>query len=259
MTTIKDLVSIITPMYKGAALVGETIESVMAQTYPNWELIIVDDCSPDEGAGIRVVEKYASQDPRIKLIANKVNSGSSGARNTAMKVARGQYIAFLDSDDIWIPQYLERQLAFIKEKNAKMVFSSYYRIDEKTKEEILKPYITPEKCTYKSLLMYDPMFPSATVYDRSSLTKDYFFETDLGSMRDDYAFFLDLMKEIPVAYGNKEILAYYRMRKDSATSNKQKVIIPQWNVIRKHERRPFIECCYNIIGWAFIAWRKYRS
>ena len=118
----KSLVSIITPMYKGAAFVGETIESVLAQDYENWEMIIVDDCSPDDGAGIAVVESYASKDGRIKLIASKENRGSSGARNIALQTASGDYIAFLDSDDLWSPTFLSSQLQFIKDKEAAIVF-----------------------------------------------------------------------------------------------------------------------------------------
>ncbi len=255
----KGLVSIITPMYNVAAFVGDSIESVIAQTYENWEMIVVDDCSPDGGAGIRVVEQYAAKDSRVKLIANKVNSGSSGARNTALRAARGQYLAFLDSDDFWAPTFLEHQLAFMKEKDATIVFASYYRIDENTKEEILRPYIVPKQTTYKKLLMFNPICPTATVVDKSKLKKDYFFEVALKSMRDDWAFWLDMMKEVPVAYGNKEILAYYRLRRDSVTYNKKKVIIPQWNVLRQHEKRPFLESCYNIVCWAFIAWNKYRK
>lgn len=108
----KGLVSIITPMYKGAAFVGETIKSVLAQTYANWEMIIVDDCSPDEGAGIHEVEKFC--DPRIRLVKSKENRGSSGARNIALHEARGQYIAHLDSDDIWTPIFLEEQLTIVR-------------------------------------------------------------------------------------------------------------------------------------------------
>ena len=144
----KSLVSIITPMYKGAAFVGETIESVLAQDYENWEMIIVDDCSPDDGAGIAVVESYANKDSRIKLIASKENRGSSGARNIALQTASGDYIAFLDSDDLWSPTFLSSQLQFIKDKEAAIVFSSYRRIDENTKEEILSPFIVPEKVNY---------------------------------------------------------------------------------------------------------------
>lgn len=94
------LVSIITPMWKGAGLVGKTIDSVLAQSYKNWEMIIVDDSSPDDGAGCKVVQSYAEKDSRIRLISAKENRGSSGARNQAMKEAKGRYFAFLDSDDI---------------------------------------------------------------------------------------------------------------------------------------------------------------
>ena len=117
------LVFIITPMYKGAAFVGETIESVLRQTYTDWEMIIVDDCSPDAGAGIQVVKQY--KDPRIKLIESKVNKGSSGARNIALREAKGRYIALLDSDDIWHPDFLKNQLSFMMSKEAILVFSSY--------------------------------------------------------------------------------------------------------------------------------------
>ena len=111
----EELVSIITPMYKGAAFIGETIRSVQAQTYSDWEMIIVDDCSPDGGAGIAEVKRYAEKDKRIKLIASPVNKGSSGARNIALREVRGRYITFLDSDDIWSPAFLESQLSFMRE------------------------------------------------------------------------------------------------------------------------------------------------
>lgn len=93
-------VSIITPMWNGAALVGATIESVLAQTFTDWEMIVVDDASPDGGAGCRAVEEFSARDARIRLIASKINKGSSGARNEAIRVASGRYLAFLDSDDI---------------------------------------------------------------------------------------------------------------------------------------------------------------
>lgn len=116
----KGLVSIITPMYKGAEFVGDTIESVLKQTYTNWEMIIVDDCSPDDGSGINVVKRYA--DPRIKLIESKINKGSSGARNIALKEAQGQYIAFLDSDDMWPEEYLESQILFLSNKDVVIAY-----------------------------------------------------------------------------------------------------------------------------------------
>lgn len=255
---IEGLVSIITPMYKGAALVGATIESVISQTYPNWEMIIVDDCSPDNGDGIKVVESYQKKDNRIKLIASKKNSGSSGSRNIAIREAQGEYIAFLDSDDIWYPEFLERQLTFMKNKNAALVFSSYDRIDEFTEEAILKPFIVPDKVNYKSLLKTCPIFPSTAIYDLNKVDKSYFNE-NMGSMRDDYVYWLSMLKHIDFGYGNPEVLVKYRMRKTSVTGNKKKVIKPQWNVLYKIEKLGFIRSAYYLACWAFISFKKYRK
>lgn len=253
----KGLVSIITPMYKGAAFVGETIESVLAQSYTNWEMIIVDDCSPDDGAGIAAVKKYTS-DPRIKLIESKENRGSSGARNIALKEAKGRYIAFLDSDDIWHPDFLERQMKFMEMLSAPLVFSSYRRIDENTKEELLKPFIVPTKVSYRSLLKTCPIFPSTAIYDTTKTPKIYFKE-DLGSMRDDYVYWLKMFKDIDFGYGNTDILVDYRMRKSSVTSNKSKVIKPQWNVLYKVEKLGLIPSIYYLGCWAVISYFKYHK
>ena len=250
------LISIITPMYKGASFVRETIESVLRQTYTNWEMIIVDDCSPDDGAGINEVRKYT--DKRIKMIESKVNKGSSGARNIALKAAAGEFIAFLDADDLWHDTFLEEQLMFMKEKKAAIVFSSYKRIDENTKDEILKPFIVPERVNYKSLLMTCPIFPSTAIYDTKMCGK-YYFNEAMGSLRDDYVYWLAMLKKVDFAYGNKKILVDYRLRKTSVTANKKKVIIPQWKVLREVEKLSFLACCYYIICWAFISYFKYRK
>ena len=252
------LVSIITPMYKGAAFVAETIESVQAQTYPDWEMIIVDDCSPDDGAGIAVVKQYAEKEPRIRLIESKENRGSSGARNIALQAAQGQYIALLDSDDLWHPAYLEKQLACMQARDAALVFASYRRIDEHTKAEILRPFVVPERVDYKSLLKTNPIFPSAAVYDCTKCEKLLFNEA-WGSMRDDYIYFLDMLKRIDYAYGNPEILVDYRIRKSSVTGDKKKVILPQWRVLRKAEKLPLLHCFYYILCWAYLSYKKYSK
>lgn len=251
-----DLVSIVTPMYSGAAFIGETIRSVQAQSYPYWEMIIVDDCSPDNGAGIAEVIKFQSADSRIKLIASKINKGSSGARNIALRNAKGRYIAFLDSDDIWHANFLINQLSFMAQHNAPLVFSSYRRVDEITKKDILKPYIVPEKVTYTSLLKTCPIFPSTAIYD-TYLTPKIFFNEDLGSMRDDYVYWLAMLKSVQFGLGNKEILVDYRMRKTSMTGNKLKVIRPQWDVLYRVEKIGFFKSVYNIICWAYISFVKY--
>lgn len=250
------LVSIVTPMYKGAAFVGETIESVLQQTYSNWEMIIVDDCSPDGGAGIREVQKF--NDPRIILIESKVNLGSSGARNIALKRAKGDVIAFLDSDDLWCPTFLQQQLDFMKATQASIVFSSYRRIDENTKEEILSPFIVPLKVDYKSLLKTCPIFPSTALYDVRKCGK-YYFNEEMGSLRDDYVYWLSMLKKVDFAYGNPQILVDYRMRKESVTANKKKVIYPQWCVLRKVEKLSFLSCCYYMLCWFVLSYLKYRK
>ena len=122
----ENLVSIITPMYNAEKYVGLTIESVIAQTYKNWEMIIVNDGSKDSSA--KIVEDYVQKDCRIKLI-NQTNAGSATARNNALKNAQGQYICFLDADDLWDAVFLEKQINFLKEKNVALVFSSYRIID----------------------------------------------------------------------------------------------------------------------------------
>ena len=253
----KGLVSVITPMYKGAAFVGEAIESVLKQTYTNWEMIIVDDCSPDDGAGITEAKKYTT-DLRVILIESKVNLGSSGARNIALRKSKGEYIAFLDSDDIWYPDFLEKQLEFMKRQDAALVFSSYRRIDELTKKEILIPFIVPTKVTYKSLLKTCPIFPSTAVYDTTKCGKPLFNEA-MGSLRDDYVYWLTMLKRIKQAYGNGKVLVDYRMRKTSVTANKKKVIVPQWKVLRQIEKLSLWYCVYNIVCWGFISYFKYRK
>lgn len=251
-----ELVSIITPMYKGGEFIGKTIQSVINQTYTNWEMIIVDDYSPDNGEGISEVKKF--NDDRIILIESKKNLGSSGARNIALQKAKGRFIAFLDADDLWHSNFLKEQLSFMNKNDASIVFSSYRRIEEKTEEEILKPFIVPEKVNYKSLLKTCPIFPSTAIYDTQK-HKKLFFNENLGSLRDDYVYWLTMLKEVDFAHGNKKILVDYRIRKTSVTANKKKVILPQWNVLRKVEHISLLKSCYYIICWAIISYFKYRK
>lgn len=251
----KGLVSIITPMYKGAAFVGETIESVLKQTYPNWEMIIVDDCSPDDGAGINVVKQY--KDSRIKLIESKVNKGSSGARNIALREAKGQYIAFLDSDDLWPEDYLESQVKFLIDNQCAIAYASVQHIEEETKRYISTPFPRPLKVDYDSLLKSCPITPSATVYDVSKCKKYYFDET-LGSLRDDFVYWLAMLKDIPYAYGNLSLNILYRVRLGAVTAGKKKMIKPQWYVLRHVEHLPLWKSIYCLLYWGVIGFIKVR-
>lgn len=254
-------VSIITPMWKGASLVGATIDSVLAQTYSNWEMIIIDDCSPDEGAGCKVVQSYADKDSRIKLIAATVNKGSSGARNEAMCNAKGRYFAFLDSDDIWHPEYLSIMMKYIeecKDESVAIYFSSYRRMNSKCDAELLNPYIFEGKRTYKQLLRHCPIFPSAAIVDTSKLTEKVFFNEKLKALRDDYAYWLEIMKNGLCALGYKDVLVDYRMRDDSMTASKTKMIKPQWNIYRKVLKINPITSAWYLFCWGLNGLKKYK-
>ncbi|ATA74632.1 MULTISPECIES: glycosyltransferase family 2 protein [Capnocytophaga] len=249
----ENLVSIITPMYNGAKYVGQTIESVLLQSYQNWEMLIVDDGSKDNS--VEIVREYTEKDKRIKLIQQK-NGGSASARNNALRNAQGRYICFLDSDDLLESSFFEKQLSFLKEKNAALVFASYNRIDENGNQK-LKPFIVPEKVTYNSLLKTCPISCLTSVYDKS-VTGEQFFREELKSLRDDFAFWLEILKKIKVAYGNKEVLASYRVFSSSTTGNKKKVIKPQFLVYYKVEKLGLFKSLYYLAHWAINGFFKYK-
>ena len=257
---MKPLFSIITPMYKGADLVADTIESVILQSVKNWEMIIVDDCSPDNGAGAAVVKKYIANDNRIKLIQLSENRGASGARNVAIRNAQGQYFAFLDSDDIWDDDYLKLMLEHIKKEqndNAAIFFSGYRRMDDKCLHEILQPYSYTGIVNYKKLLFHCPIFPSAAIIDTTKLRTMMYFREELRNLRDDYAFWLDIAKQGFVAVGYSDILVKYRMRNDSLTASKRKMIKPQWKIYRKILGMNIIKSFFYLCSWALNGIRKY--
>jgi glycosyltransferase involved in cell wall biosynthesis len=259
---MRPLFSIITPMYKGVEIISETIESVIQQSEKDWEMIIVDDYSPDDGAGSTVVKKYIDMDNRIKLIQLTENRGSSGARNEAMRNATGRYFAFLDSDDIWDIDYLKIMLKHIKTnqyENVAVFFSGYRRMDEKCLNEILTPYSCVGIKNFNSLLFHCPIFPSAAILDTEKLKTKIFFREELRNLRDDYVFWLDILKQDLTAIGYNDILVNYRMRGDSLTSSKRRMIKPQWNIYRKVLDMNIILSFFYLCSWAINGIFKYNK
>lgn len=249
-------------MYKGSALIGTTIESVLAQTYTDWEMIIVDDCSPDEGAGIRTVQVYRNKDSRIKIIAAKVNKGSSGARNEAMRNAKGRYFAFLDSDDIWHKDYLETMIKYMtadKYENHAIFYSGYRRMDDNCEKEVLCPFEDKGVKTLRRLLKNCPIFPSAAIVDTKRLRKPVFFREELRALRDDYVYWLDIMQQGLVAVGYEDILVDYRMRGGSMTANKTKMIKPQYLIYRKVLKMNIFSSLSYLILWGLNGMKKYSG
>lgn len=241
------LVSIITPSYNSAIFIKESIDSVIGQTYTNWEMIIVDDCSLDNSNAI--IEGYIKKDNRIKLIKLDENSGPAVSRNRAIKEAKGRYIAFLDSDDFWDKYKLTRQLGFMNEKSVAFCFTAYYRIKEDTGKTI--DYQTvPDKVDYATLLKQCVIGCLTVVYDTDKLGKIYMPHI---IKRQDYALWLKILKQIPYAYGIDEPLAYYRVRISSVSSNKLTASKYHWKVLREIEKLPLYKAMY------YFTWYTYKS
>jgi glycosyltransferase involved in cell wall biosynthesis len=248
-------------MYKGAELVGATIDSVLRQTESDWEMVIVDDCSPDNGEGVAVVKTYSERDPRIKIIQSPKNRGSSGARNLAMENAAGRYYAFLDSDDIWDDDYLEKMRKHIdenKDETVAIYFCGYRRKDSDCQKELLPPYKSVGKKDFKRMLLNCPIFPSAAILDTQKLKEKVRFSEELRNLRDDYVFWLNIMKQGLTAVGYDDILVDYRMRDDSLTASKRKMIYPQWNIYRNVLKMNPLQCSFYLLAWAINGVFKYR-
>lgn len=249
---IKGLVSIITPCFNGEKYLAETIESVLAQTYNNWEMIIVDDGSKDLSASI--AKEYADKDPRIKVILQE-NAGSAAARNHGIRECKGQYIALLDADDIWLPTFLEKQIFFMKRKRAVCVTCGYGRIDANSKD-ILHPLIPKPIIRVKDMEVMNRIGCLTGLYNRRKYGKIYLRE-ELKSVRDDYAYWMDIVRLTGRAYGNQEVLAKYRILDTSTTGNKKKLIKKQYQFQRKYLKKNPISAAMNVVRWGIAGLKKY--
>lgn len=250
----KGLASIITPLYNGEKYIGETIKSVIAQTYPNWEMIIVNDGSKDNSEAI--VKSFADKEPRIKYLRQS-NAGSAAARNNGIRHCNGQYIALLDADDLWSPDFLQSQINFMKEKDAIVVHSSYKRINE-TGEEILKPYPAKSFVSIKDMQMTNHIACLTGLYDSSKYGKIYLRE-ELKSIRDDYAYWLDIVKLAGNSYGNKKVLASYRVMSNSTTGKKTKLIKAQFNFYRKYQGFNVLKSFFYTLYWGILGILKFAK
>lgn len=247
------LVSIITPLYNGERFIAQTIESVLAQTYTDWEMIIINDGSTDRSE--EIVRQYTDCDPRIRLYSQP-NGGSAAARNNGIRRAEGRYIALLDADDLWEPFFLESQLALMREHNALLVYGSHKRIDE-TGRECLVPFLVPERITYRDMLRTCSISCLTGLYDTSVYGKVYLHE-EFRSLRDDYIYWLEIIKQTGEAWGNQQIIGSYRIFGQSVSRNKRKVIKPQFLVYYKVEKLGLVRSLYYMLTWAVNGFIKYR-
>lgn len=246
------LVSIITPAYNAAKFIEEAIRSVQSQSYQNWEMIIVDDCSEDDTCSI--VECMTKTDSRIRLIKHKTNGGAATARDTALKAANGRYIAFLDSDDLWLPDKLEHQLRFMEEVGAPLSYTRFRRISENA-DTCGNLIAIPLRLTYKQLLGNTAIATSTAVIDREKtgpfeITRTYY---------DDFELWLTILKRGLVAYGLDEDLMRYRVVNKSLSRNKLKSLRKVWQTYRQLEGLGRVPAAWYLVNYAWNALMKYRK
>ena len=248
---MKDLVSIITPVYKCEKLIASTIECVLKQTYNNWEMILIDDCSPDNSG--KIIKKYLKQDKRIKYIKLKENSGAAVARNTALKKSKGRFVAYLDADDLWKPEKLEKQLKFMLKHSYAFTCTDYEKIDEN--DNYLKDIKIPEKVDYNLFLRNTIIQTVGVMVDTKITGKELLIMPNIRR-RQDAATWCQLLKNGYDCYEVPETLSYYRVVSNSLSSNKFKAVKMNWYWYRKIEKLSLFKTLYCFIGYEFNEVKK---
>ena len=238
-------VSVITPVYNAARFIKATIESAVAQTYNDIEIILVDDCSNDNSA--EIIAELQIKHPGIIYYKQETNQGAAVARNTALQLATGRYVAFLDSDDIWLPEKIERQLRLMKETGCPFCYAAIDFMDEEGHVFKGKRNIR-ETCDYQYLLRNTSIATSTVIVDRKVMGG---FQMPLRRGGQDYATWLMLLRSGTIAHGINEVLTHYRISSNSLSSNKLKSIKQVWQIQTQDEgirkaRVVWNECCFII-------------
>ena len=241
------LVSIVTPIYRCGNVLADTVASVQAQTMPDWELLLVDDCSGD--GTYAVAEALAREDSRIVLLQTERNLGPAGSRNMALDRARGKYLAFLDGDDLWKPEKLEKQIAFMRQTGAHFSCTAYDRVagDGKTVLGRVTPF---PKADYKKVLYYANPVGNSTVL----LERDTLGDTRIPEIRkrNDFALWLAVLKKTDYVYGMQECLGCYRLQEGSVSSKKLDLLKYQWQLYTKVEKLNALQVAGAFAGLCYI-------
>lgn len=244
------LVSIITPAFNCKKTIKETYESVIAQTFFDWEWIVVDDCSKDDSFAF--IKELTKDEKKIIVLQTPKNGGTAFARNVGLKHANGRYITFLDSDDLLDPNYLERQLDFIK-THGPLISAGYRRKAKHTCTD----FFVPDVVDYKKALKGNPLSCLTTMYDKS-IIGEVFFPEDIDRP-EDYVFWLNILRRGIIAHGNPIVLATYNITEGSKSSNKFKLIGFMHKVYHKTQGINWIKSWFYVIRWAFYGKKKYKN
>lgn len=244
------LVSVIMPCYNMEKFVSHTIQSVMRQSYPRWEMLIVDDASTD--GTTEIVKRYCEEDNRIKLIIKPQHSGIADSRNQAIALAQGQYLAFLDSDDVWRSEKLKRQLQFMEQKGIGFSYTSYDCIDEEG--NTLAKIVRAKKNLSHDDYLHNTIIGCSTVMVDTDIVGKIVVPDFRTS--EDTATWLNILKKGFLAYAIEQPLTSYRIREHSASSNKLKATQDLWKVYRQQEKLPFFKAIECFLSYAFNAVKK---
>lgn len=248
---VDGLVSVIMPVYNAQRYIDQSLASIFAQTYNHMEIVMVDDCSNDRSAA--VITEHQKNHPEIIYHLQEQNLGAGHARNKALELASGRYVAFLDSDDVWLPDKIERQIALMKEKKTPFCYAAVEMIGENN-ERIKPKRDIRETCDYRYLLRNTIIATSSVVIDRV-MTGDFRMHLRRGGQ--DYATWLKLLRGGIVAHGINEALVRYRLVGNSLSSNKMKSIRQVWEIQTQDEKIGKASAAFHVCCFAWNALKKY--
>lgn len=248
---VEGRVSVITPVYNAERYIEKALESVFSQTYKDIEAVLVDDCSKDKSAD--VIAKYKEDYPEIIYFLQPKNMGAGAARNKALELASGQYVAFLDSDDLWLPEKTEKQIKLMKEKKSPFSYAAIEMMEEDG-NTIKGKRNLKETCDYKYLLRNTIIATSSVIVDRTVLGD---FRMPIRRGGQDYATWLSLLRGGAVACGINETLVRYRVGRNSLSSNKFKSIKQVWEIQTQDEKINKVNAAFNVFCFCMNAAKKY--
>ena len=245
-------VSVIVPCYNGAQYLDDCIGSVLGQTFRDWEMLIVDDCSVDHSR--EIIESYARKDPRIKYLTTECASGSPATpRNIGIKYSKGRYLAFLDCDDMWLPNKLDEQIKMIQDKKCALVFSDYEKVSYKG-EQSHRIVSAPPAVDLKGLYYGNPIGCLTVLVDTQITGKFYFKQMP----HEDCIAWIELIGQFGTAYNTQSVLARYRETIGSVSRNKFKILSWQWNIYRKIFKFNVFKSVFCYMLYAYNGYKKSR-
>ncbi len=247
------LVSVVMPAYNAQAHIRAAVESVLAQTVTDWELLVIDDGSSDET--VSILNELALVDPRIRFLQNERNMGCASTRNRGLELSRGRFVALLDSDDVWHPDKLERQLALMQNQAADVCYTSYAIVDEQG-ETLGNDFIVAPQTDLKAMLKRSEIGCS-TAMVTAQIAQDYRFSTEY--YHEDYALWLAILKDGKKAVGLTEVLVDYRMRRASRASNKLASAARRWHIYRHFLGCSVWSSCWYSAQYAVAGLKKYKK